>query len=169
VSVIEFKNVSFSYPRSGALLQEIDLEVRAGEFLGIIGPNGSGKSTLLKMMLGLLRPTLGEVRVLGSKPRLARARIGYVPQFANFPKRFPITVMQTVLMGRLRAGALLMGYSRHDHEVAEAALERVGVVGLRDRPIGDLSGGEIERVLIARALATEPEILRGLMLPRARR
>ena len=157
-AAIELERVSFSY--GGPLvLEDIDLTVANGEFLGLVGPNASGKSTLLKVMLGLFRPTAGRVRVLGRSPVDARHAIGYVPQFATFRRDFPILVQDMVLLGRLGATRVLGGYRAEDRAAAERAMREAQVWDVRANPIGMLSGGQLQRALVARALVSNPEIL----------
>ncbi len=141
-------------------LQNIDLQIPYGDFVGIIGPNGSGKSSLLKSILGLVKPQSGNILVFGVSPAVARARIGYVPQTTNIDRDFPITVGEAVLMGRLvgRAGPFHR-YDRQDRQVVNHYLERLEISDLIDRQIGQLSGGQLKRVLIARALVVEPRML----------
>jgi zinc transport system ATP-binding protein len=141
------------------VLEQVNLSVEQGEFLGLVGPNGGGKSTLLKIVLGLLQPTTGRVTALGRRPVEARQAIGYVPQFATFPRDFPVSVEETVLLGRLGKTRSIFGYRRSDKEVARRTMALTEIADLRARPIGALSGGQVQRVLIARALASEPEIL----------
>jgi zinc transport system ATP-binding protein len=154
--VVSFRDVSFSY-NGEPVLRDATFDVKPRSFVSIIGPNGGGKTTLAKLILGLLTPIAGRVTVLGRAPRQARRRIGYVPQFTTYDPRFPATVMDVALMGRL--GRPLGFYNRTDKERAEAALEEVGLGELRHRPFPELSGGQRQRVLIARALAGEPEVL----------
>ncbi len=141
------------------VLEDVDLTIREGEFLGIIGPNGGGKTTLLKVILGLLKPIRGEVEVFGLPPEEGRHFIGYVPQYGTFDRDFPIRVLEVVLMGRLRKRGPLRPFSREDRRRALEALELVEMAHLKDRQIGTLSGGELQRVLIARALVSEPKLL----------
>ncbi len=156
--VISLQHVSFSYA-GPPVLEDVTLEVEAGEFLGVIGPNGSGKSTLLKLVLGLMRPDSGQLSVLGRTPRAARRALGYVPQFARFSREFPISVRDTVLMGRLGRTRWFGRYSAEDRARAGEAMEQTEIAHLAERPLARLSGGELQRVLIARALAGDPEIL----------
>jgi zinc transport system ATP-binding protein len=156
--IIEVSRVWFSF-NGQPVLQEVDLRVPPGDYLVVIGPNGGGKTTLLKLMLGLLEPTRGTVRVFGQSPRKAAHRIGYVPQDVHINKTFPVSVLDVVLMGRLRSGKGRSGHSRQDQLAAQAALEQLGVWGYRDRRIGELSGGQLQRVFIARALVSAPEVL----------
>lgn len=156
--VIRLENVGFRY-NSEVILKNITLEVPERDFLAIIGPNGSGKTTLIKLILGLLSPTAGKVKVLGHSPAEARRWIGYVPQSFSFDRDFPINVLQTVLMGRLNQAPTLGGYSRKDIEAAEEAMAHAEISNLRKQMLGTLSGGQLQRVLIARALASRPELL----------
>jgi zinc transport system ATP-binding protein len=156
--VIELRGVSFAY---GAVpvLEDVDLVVPPGEFLGIVGPNAGGKSTLLKLVLGLLEPTAGTIRVLGRGARVASREIGYVPQYPAFARDFPLTVEQVVLTGRLGRGRLLGGYRAEDREMARWVMTQTEIADLAQRRIATLSGGQLQRVLVARALACEPQIL----------
>lgn len=156
--VVDFKNVNFSY-NSTPVLENINLTIRDRDFLGIIGPNGGGKTTLLKLMLGLIMPTNGEIQVFGKSAREGRHLIGYVPQLFNFDFDFPISVLEVVLMGRLKRGLIGRRFSSNDVELAVQALEKVGMTQYKDKEIGKLSGGQRQRVFIARAIATEPKVL----------
>ena len=155
---IEFENVWFSYERS-TVLQEVSFSLEQGEFLGIIGPNGGGKTTLLKLMLGILKPDRGRIRILGQAPHDASHRVGYVPQGTDFNRGFPVSVLDVALMGRMNTSRIGRRYSREDREKVKEVLEKVGMWDYRNRPVGKLSGGQRQRVFIARALATNPEIL----------
>ena len=141
------------------VLEDVNLSVRELDFIGLIGPNGGGKTTLLKVLLGLLAPMRGKVRVMGKDVVEGRQHIGYVPQLAEFDRDFPISVWDVAQMGRLGRRPLLQRYTAEDDEAVAQALHRVDMLDLRDRPIGALSGGQRRRVYIARALTTEPEIL----------
>ncbi len=154
---IEVRDVTYSYDKT-PVLEGITFTLKQNDFLGIIGPNGGGKTTLLKLLLGILEPDKGEIRVLGQAPRDARHRIGYVPQYTDFNLEFPISALDIVLMGRLRRSRIGRWYSRKDRIKAEEALERVGMWDYQHMHIGELSGGQRQRVFIARALATDPEI-----------
>ncbi|MGR6835236.1 metal ABC transporter ATP-binding protein [Syntrophomonas erecta] len=155
--VIEVKNLYLAF--SGrTVLENINLDVFADDFLGIIGPNGGGKTTLLRCLLGLLEPQQGEIRIYGKPVAQSRRLLGYVPQFAAFARQFPVSVREVVLLGRLgqRKGRW---FSQADREAARRALQQVEMYELRHRQIGDLSGGEKQRVLVARALVNNPRIL----------
>lgn len=155
--VIEVKGLYFAY-KNAVVLENIHLAIQEKEFVAIIGPNGGGKTTLVKLLIGLLKPCRGEIRVLGKNPAQAAPRIGYVPQDMKADKSFPISVMDVVLMGRLPARRW-GGLSRQDMAEARKAMESMDILDLKHRKIDELSGGQRERVFIARALATEPEIL----------
>lgn len=164
--VIDIHSMNFSYG-STATLSDINLKVDDGEFLGIVGPNAGGKSTLLKLVLGLLQPQSGSIRVLGSSPSVARRQVGYVPQYPSFPRDFPINVEQVVMLGRLgrwQKGSWWQALkpsriSTDDSQAARLALEEVEAENIAKRQIGSLSGGQLQRVLLARALVSEPRIL----------
>lgn len=155
---LSFREVSFGYGDGPDVVVDVTLEIGARELIGLIGPNGGGKSTLLKIAAGLLKPRRGSVSVLGRPPSEARDAIGYVPQFALFPREFPITVAQAVLLGRL-GGEHGFRWSRADRAAAARAITETELDALADRPLSALSGGELQRVLIARALAAEPRLL----------
>jgi zinc transport system ATP-binding protein len=157
-AAIELQDVSFSYG-AVVVLEHIDLLVSPGAFLGLVGPNGGGKSTLLKIVLGLLEPARGRARVLGKSPREARALIGYVPQFASHVRDFPISVSEAVLLGRLGRTRRIGGYRHRDREIAQRVMGEAEILDVAARPVSTLSGGQLQRVLIARALACEPSIL----------
>lgn len=157
-AAISVNNVWYAY-NGAPVLEGITLDIERGEFLGLIGPNAGGKSTLLKLILGLLEPARGSIEVLGTTPVEARRHLGYVPQHASFPRDFPINVEETVMLGRLGLTRTAGGFSRYDHQQARAALAAVEIESLRHRSLHELSGGQLQRVLIARALACEPEVL----------
>jgi zinc transport system ATP-binding protein len=161
-AAVAIAGVSFSYG-DAPVLEGVDLDVAQGEFLGLVGPNAGGKSTLLRLILGLLEPQAGQVLVLGRPAAEARRLLGYVPQHPGFPRDFPITVEQVVLMGRLGLGRgwrrWLGGWSPADRAAARAALLEVQAADLANRQIGTLSGGQLQRVLVARALVGEPRLL----------
>jgi len=156
--VIQLQDVSFSYD-GVPVLEDVNLTVTDGDFVSIVGPNGGGKTTLLKIILGLVRPSRGNVRVFGLPPVKARSRIGYMAQQSTFDFLFPVNVLDVVLMGRLGHGAGLGFYSREDRRAALQALDRMEMEPLQNRPFSRLSGGQRQRVLLARALASEPELL----------
>ncbi|MCD6162811.1 MAG: ABC transporter ATP-binding protein [candidate division Zixibacteria bacterium] len=156
--VVEFQHLYVSYDNY-VVLEDINFQVEKLDFLGIIGPNGGGKTTLLKVIVGLIKPQKGKVLVNGKSPSKTRSSFGYVPQFAHFDRDYPINVWDVVLMGRLNKSGIFKRYSSTDKEKAAYALQQVGMYEQRRRQIGRLSGGQIQRVLIARALATQPIVL----------
>ncbi len=156
--VISIRHLWAGYD-SEPVLEDINLSVRELDFIGLIGPNGGGKTTLFKVLLGLLPPVRGEVRVMGQSVEEGRRHIGYVPQSVEFDRDFPISVWEATRMGRLGHRRLLQRYTAEDDEIVAQALRSVDMLDLRDHPIGELSGGQRQRVYIARALATEPRIL----------
>lgn len=158
-NVIEIKNLNVYYDDLCAL-SNINLKVKEKDFLAIMGPNGGGKSTLLKSFLGLKCPSSGEIKILGQTANESSGLIGYVPQFSKFDKKFPINVMDVVLAGRLAKGKhFLHSFSKKDRELAISIMEDLKIAHLKDRQISQLSGGQLQRVLIARALTIEPKIL----------
>jgi len=157
-NAIEIDDLWFSY-NSQPVLEAVNLRIARGEMASLVGPNGGGKTTLLKLMLGLLAPDRGEVRIFGQSPQDVRPPVGYMPQHASFDPKFPVNVTDVVLMGRLGRSASLGPYGRADRQAAAAALEEVRLADLAGRPFSELSGGQRQRVLIARALVSQPELL----------
>lgn len=159
MKAIEIRDLTIAY--SGTLaLDSVSLDIAEGEYLGIIGPNGGGKSTLLKAILGIVPTEKGKIKIFGTDPSRQHGYIGYVPQFSSVDKTFPVTVEEVVLMGRLRPPLRpFFRYSAEDRRQAREALEQVGLTPLAQRNIQGLSGGEFQKMLIARALTTHPRIL----------
>ena len=155
---IKINNVSAGYNQE-IVIENITCEISEGDFFGIIGPNGGGKSTLLKVILGLITPFRGTVDIFGSSPKNARLYMGYVPQYTEYDKDYPITVMDVVLMGRRSKRGLYPWYAKEDREFSIDALKKVNMIKYKNRHISDLSGGQRQRVFIARALASHPKIL----------
>jgi zinc transport system ATP-binding protein len=153
MNIISLKNINFSYNNKPLVLENINLDILAGEFIGIVGPNGGGKTTLLKIIMGLLKPTTGTVQALENK------LIGYVPQFSTFNRDFPISVKNMVLMGRLGNTRVLGGFTKQDKNLALQVLQKLAIEYIANKPIATLSGGELQRAMIARALVCEPKIL----------
>jgi zinc transport system ATP-binding protein len=143
-------------------LEDISLEIAAGSFVGILGPNGAGKSTLLKVILGLIRPATGKVFIFGETPQQLRRHrhiIGYLPQRPLTNPHFPVSVLDVVVMGRYGIMGLARRPSSRDREIAWRYLDLVGMASGAGKTIGELSGGEQQRVFIARALSVEPKLL----------
>jgi zinc transport system ATP-binding protein len=155
---ILIKGLSFSYD-GHPVLEDVNISVPQRDFVSVVGPNGGGKTTLLKLTLGLLRPSQGEVQVFGTTPEQARPRVGYMPQHTQLDPQFPATVMDVALMGRLGHGRSFGRYSRTDKEIVAGALDQVGLYNLRKKAFSSISGGQRQRLFIARALACEPDLL----------
>jgi zinc transport system ATP-binding protein len=156
--IVEIRDVAYAYSGE-AVLQNVSLDIRQGDFMAVIGPNGGGKTTLLKLMLGILKPDRGTVRIFGIQPREAASRIGYVPQDIHVNRGFPISVQDVVSMGRVRGGGGWRPFSKKDMAIVQQALGQVEMWHLRSRRMDDLSGGQRQRVFLARALVSKPEIL----------
>jgi zinc transport system ATP-binding protein len=158
MALVEINNVDFSY-NGDTVLEDINLDVRQGDFIAMIGPNGGGKTTLLKLMLGLLKPDAGTIRVNGDSPRKASSCIGYVPQDVHINSRFPITALDVVLMGRLDPKKRWARKTAANRREALDTLEQLEMAAHAEKKIGELSGGQRQRVFIARALVTHPRLL----------
>lgn len=160
-NIIEVSNVSFSY-NDQDVIKNVDLSIHRGDYLGVVGSNGSGKTTLLKIILGLLSPLSGSIKLFGQDISVFKdwSKIGYVPQkVINFDNNFPLTVEEVVIMGRYGGLGLFHSPSKKDKQIVEESLKHVDMLLYRGRQIGDLSSGQQQRVFIARALAGNPEII----------
>ncbi len=153
---IEVQDVSFRY-KSHAVLKDINLSVYEGDYIAIIGPNGGGKTTFTKLLLGLLTPTQGSIKIFDKNVIEVRKEIGYLPQYVNFNMDMPITVFDIVLQGRLQRNKLF--YTKKDKKIANEQLRKMHIIDLKNRKIKELSGGQRQRVLLARALTKQPKIL----------
>ncbi|MBN2580869.1 MAG: ABC transporter ATP-binding protein [Pirellulales bacterium] len=159
--VIELNDVTFSFG-AAPVVENASFSIYPRESVCVVGPNGGGKTTLVKLILGLLQPQSGVIRVFGAAPRSARPRIGYMPQHVLFDPQFPVTVMDIVLMGRLAAAGRnrFLGWPCvADRQAAREALRFLNMEPLARRPFAALSGGQRQRVLIARALSNRPDLL----------
>lgn len=152
------KDVFFSYEKT-SILSEVSISIEQGEFVGIFGPNGGGKTTLLKILMGFLKEDKGSVSILNTSAKEARRFIGYVPQISKVDKQFPITVEEVVQMGSLSKVSFFGRLKQAHKKQALDSLEKVGMLDKKNCSFGSLSGGQAQRVLIARALATNPKIL----------
>ncbi|MFH2057266.1 MAG: ABC transporter ATP-binding protein [bacterium] len=157
-NVVELEQVTFGY-NSKPVITAVSLQLKERDFVWVVGPNGGGKTTMIRLILGLLRPQQGTIRVFGKSPEAVRERIGYMPQQVHLDAHFPFTVLDVALMGRLGCARRFGPYRRRDREIALEALQQVGLLELSRRPLRELSGGQLRRLLIARALAAEPELL----------
>ena len=155
---VEVEHLFFAYGDT-PVLEDVTFRIQERDFLAVIGPNGGGKSTLLKVMMGILKPRSGTVRLFGRDPSSGEVAIGYVPQETGHNLDFPVTVADVVLMGMLRYRNRWRRYDVKARQKALVALERVGMEGYAGRRIAELSGGQRQRVLIARALVSDPQIL----------
>ncbi len=149
-------NISFAYKQRN-ILENVNLEIQKGEFASIVGPNGGGKTTLLKLILGLIKPDRGKIRIFNKSPDKVRNKIGYMPQYAHLDMNFPASVMDVVLMGRLNKKNLW--FSRKDRVKAMESIEQIGMTSFTTTGFNELSGGQKQRILIARALCSSPDIL----------
>jgi zinc transport system ATP-binding protein len=158
--LLEATGVSFAYGQN-KVLEDVAISVRPGQFVALVGPNGSGKTTLLRVLLGSLTPSSGTVRLLGEAPGRLREpwRLGYVPQRPVLSSEVPATVEEIVASGRLARRGWWRPLRRTDRAEVRHALESVDLVGLARRPVNELSAGQQQRAFIARAFASEPELL----------
>jgi zinc transport system ATP-binding protein len=159
--VVAVRGVRFAYGRGPAVLDQVDLVVERGEFVGIAGPNGGGKTTLVRLVVGLERPAAGVVELFGEPPDRAHrgSLVGYLPQRAVLALDAPITVRELVTAGRTPLRGLLRPLASNDRRAIDEAIERVGLTASANRPLQTLSGGQRQRAFIAKALAGEPELL----------
>lgn len=159
MTLVALDDIVFGYT-DVPTLNGISLEISSGEFVGIVGPNGASKSTLLKLILGLLKPWEGSVSISKKNHAGKRLTIGYVPQqVASFNVGFPSTVLELVKSGRYGKGRWLKKLTAQDEQIVENALHMVGMWEFRHRKIGELSGGQKQKIVIARTLASEPDLL----------
>ena len=156
--VIEVRNMNFAYEAGFPILEQVNFTIHEGQSGCIVGPNGGGKSTLLKLLLGLLVPASGSIRLFGKTPAESKRRIGYMPQYHQLDPQFPVTALEVAEMGCLKPGFFPF-YTARDRQIAMDALDELGIADLAGRSFADLSGGQRQRVLIARALACRPGLL----------
>lgn len=156
--MIEIQSLSFSYDKS-LILQDITTSIKKNDFVAVIGPNGGGKSTFLKLLIGLLEPTAGTIKIQNKPVVNFAGKIGYVPQITTFDKDFPISTLDVVLGGAINHLPWHGHFSSSQKNQAKAALSQLDLLDFSHTPFGDLSGGQAQRALIARALMNSPEIL----------
>jgi zinc transport system ATP-binding protein len=162
VPIFEVKNLYFKV-RDQEILTDISFEIFGGDYIAIIGPNGGGKTTLTKILLGLIKPTSGSIKLFGKDLKNFKEwhKIGYVPQRVSLvDTNFPATVLDVVKMGRVaQKRSIFTQFSKDDNKIVQDSLSKMGIEHLKDKMVGTLSGGQRQRVMIARALASKPEIL----------
>lgn len=156
--IIEINDLEFSYGEI-PILEHVNLAIDQGEFIGIFGPNGGGKTTFLKLLMGFLKPTKGDIVLFQGSPKLWRPRIGYVPQVTRFDAQFPISVLELVFMGLLSKSTWWGGIPSYAKQKAKDCLAKVDLLDKQHQAFGTLSGGQAQRALIARALASDPDLL----------
>jgi zinc transport system ATP-binding protein len=160
-TLIELRGLSVKYPNGIAALEDISLDINESDLIALIGPNGAGKSTLLKVILGLIKPSSGSIKLFGSADLGKNLKsVGYVPQTALVrDPNLPFSVYETVMMGRTPVAGLLHGLGRSDRQKVDEVLKLFGIYELKNRKIGQLSGGQSQRVFLAKAMVAEPKLL----------
>lgn len=159
--MVELKNVDVSYPNGVMAIENMNLDVFEKDFIGFVGPNGAGKSTIIKVILGLIKPDRGTVKLFSETPSARTLKqVGFIPQRAQaLDTNFPATVFETVLFGRVARAGIMRRLGKQDYKRAEEVLKLLGINNLRDRQIGQLSGGQTQRVFLAKALVSDPKLL----------
>lgn len=157
--IIEIKNLSAGYDGK-AVIHDINLTIYDRDFLGVIGPNGGGKTTLIKCILGLLKPMSGEIIYhQSSLNRKSSLSVGYLPQYSSIDRKFPISVEEVILSGLNVEKSLISRFSKEQHEKVKTVVQRMGLDGLEKRSIGQLSGGQLQRALLGRAIISDPSVV----------
>ena len=156
--IVEIKSVFAGY-NDEIILKDVSLDIFDDDFIGVIGPNGGGKTTLLNVILGLIKPLKGTVKFCDDLRTDRNNKIGYLPQQNKIDKKFPITVKDVVLSGLIYGSGALSRHSKADKSKAENTLKRVGIFDIKNSPIGELSGGQMQKVLLARAIVSSPRLL----------
>lgn len=156
--LITLQDISAVYDER-KVLSHVNLTIYERDFLGVIGPNGGGKTTLAKIILGLMKPASGEINFYRSGKPVSGLGIGYLPQYSDIDKKFPISVYDVVLSGLSKEKSLLGRFKKSHHARVQQIINRVGLEGLESRSIGELSGGQLQRALLGRAIVSEPDIV----------
>jgi len=157
-ALVEIRNLSAGYGQN-IILRDVNLSIQQFDFVGVIGPNGGGKTTLLKALLGLLSPITGEINFSESMTEGNSHRIGYLPQINNIDRKFPVTVFDVVRSGLMSRKRLTGRYNSEENDRANELMLEMGISGIRNKAIGELSGGQIQRALLCRALVNSPKLL----------
>lgn len=157
-NIIKIENLSAGYEKK-TVLHNINLEIAERDFLGIIGPNGGGKTTLMKVILGLIEPAEGKITYYDDGKPTEKLEIGYLPQYNSIDKKFPISVYEVVLSGLNKQKGLFRKFTREHHDMVKETISMMGLEGLEDKPIGQLSGGQMQRTLLGRAIVSNPKAI----------
>lgn len=157
-TIIKIENMSAGYEKK-TVLQNINLEITEKDFLGIIGPNGGGKTTLIKTILGLIRPTEGKISFFDNGIPVSSIDIGYLPQYSSIDKKFPISVYEVILSGLNKQKTLFSKFTKEHHEKVKETISMMGLEGLAKKAIGQLSGGQLQRTLLGRAIVSDPKVI----------
>ena len=156
--IIQIEGLSASYDHK-TVLNQVNLAVYEKDFLGIIGPNGGGKTTLIKCILGLHQFDKGNITFYKNGKKVPEINMGYLPQYNSIDKKFPISVYEVILSGLNKQKSIFRKYNKEHHEQVRQTISRMGLEGLENRAIGQLSGGQLQRVLLGRALVSNPEVV----------
>ena len=156
--IIRIEHLSAGYDQK-EVLHDINLTIYSDDYLGIIGPNGGGKTTLMRLILGLKKPTEGSIRFYKDNKEVKEITMGYLPQYNDLDKQFPISVYEVVLSGLSKSKGLFARYTQAQHQQVLDTLNRMQLTDLKDRHIGALSGGQLQRVLLARAIVSKPDVV----------
>jgi len=159
--LVEFEHV-YAFMQSRCVLEDITFAVQEGEFIGIIGPNGAGKTTLLRLILGLLQPAQGQIKLFGTNPAALKRpdrKVGYLPQKSRFDRRFPLSIKDVVLLGFFGQTGLFKNPGQIEKTWAQEVMQRLGIAEQQHRPVGEVSGGQQQLAFLAAALASKPKLL----------
>lgn len=157
--LVEIKNLNVGYNNTDRVLRDLDLNIYQNDFLGLIGPNGGGKTTLLKIILGLISPITGSIQFYKNNAQIEKLNIGYLPQINQIDKKFPISVFDVILSGLTADRKIFKYYSEKQKVAAKEMVSLMGLDKLLDKPIGNLSGGQLQRTLLGRAIIDNPDLL----------